>query len=157
MGTPGFLLHAGGKVSAAKSEQALPANKWSHLAGVYDGERIALYVDGVRAATEIASGMPDPSREPLYLGAMPRGGWSQYNLPVPSAFWMGSIDDRRLSRGARYQEDFVPATRLEADGATIFHLPCDLRFDRFTPAAGEHGFLVPLHGQARVINESRGD
>ena len=34
----------------------LPANAWSHLAATYDGSVLALYVNGVQAATVLASG-----------------------------------------------------------------------------------------------------
>lgn len=64
------------------------AGAWAHVAGVYDGQRISLYVDGALAATKLISNEPralQDSARPLVIG----------NHPSWSAF-AGQIDEVRL-------------------------------------------------------------
>ncbi|MFZ2655276.1 MAG: PKD domain-containing protein [Victivallales bacterium] len=46
----------------------LMANRWTHLAGTYDGQNIRLYVDGELVATEAQSGSIPVSGGPLRIG-----------------------------------------------------------------------------------------
>lgn len=55
----------------------IPADEWTHLAGVYDGTSITLYVNGLPAASAPASGTVQSSQRPLILGGRP--GWVHYN------------------------------------------------------------------------------
>lgn len=62
-------------------------NEWHHVAGVYDGKEIALYIDGEKVAHLSASGEMIPSTGPISLGA-------KWNDPGnPGDYWKGKIDE----------------------------------------------------------------
>ncbi len=152
---PGFFLYAGGKAFGAKAAEKLPAGRWIHLAGVYDGERIALFVDGRLAASAPVAGPPAPSHSPLYAAAMPGQDWVLYDYPYASAFWAGAIDDLRLSTGARYRENFAPKEHLIHDATTVFSLANDQRFGDFVPTTAEPEVQAAIEGKARLVYEDR--
>ncbi|EPX56787.1 LamG domain protein jellyroll fold domain protein [Cystobacter fuscus DSM 2262] len=60
-------------------------NQWAHVAGVYDGTSLRLYVNGVLRATKAVSGTLQQSNRPLVIG----------NNPANSGFG-GLIDEVRL-------------------------------------------------------------
>ncbi|MEL6105655.1 MAG: LamG-like jellyroll fold domain-containing protein [Planctomycetota bacterium] len=108
-----FDVHVGGKYVSATSAQKLPENQWSHVAGVYDGKNVSLFIDGKRIDSKTARGARRGNRLPLYLGADPnRSG-------QPTRSFTGQLDEFRLSAGARYGEDFSPERRLEPDDQTV--------------------------------------
>ena len=54
----------GGVDREVRGTAALPLNTWTHLAATYDGNVLALYVNGVQAATLLASGLDRDLDEP---------------------------------------------------------------------------------------------
>jgi large repetitive protein len=56
------------KAPQAKSKRGLGDGQWHHVVGVYDGKRIALFVDGQLEATINATGPVAMNTEPLLLG-----------------------------------------------------------------------------------------
>ncbi len=85
-------------------EVKVPQHQRIHLAGVNDGQRRALYLNGRLIATSPDAGVSDPQKkaEPLLLG---------YGLH-------GQIDAVRISSTVRYIADFKPPQRFEADQHT---------------------------------------
>jgi|GEM_PF-6274319 len=85
-------------------EVTVPQHQRIHLAGVNNGQRRALYLNGRLIATSPDAGIlkPQKTAEPLLLGFGFRG----------------QIDAVRISSTARYTADFQPPQRLEADELT---------------------------------------
>jgi hypothetical protein len=69
------------------SKAALGNDTWHHLLGVYDGKRIALYVNGELQESVAASGPLSQNTEPLWLGN---------NAAAQTQFLSGWLDDVRL-------------------------------------------------------------
>jgi hypothetical protein len=65
------------------------ANAWAHVAGVYDGAALKLYVNGVLRASTPASGALQQSTRPIVIGGHP--SWNAFN---------GLIDEVRLYQQA---------------------------------------------------------
>ena len=65
--------------------------QWHHLAGVYDGSKIYLYVNGVLDNFEFASGKLALENSPICIGAHP---YAKY--PGGRRYWNGAIDDIRI-------------------------------------------------------------
>ena len=108
-----FDVHVGGRYVTAMAPNALPLNQWSHLAGVYDGEKVILYIDGKFVDSKPTLGKRKTNSLPLLLGADPdRGG-------VPTRGFTGLLDEFRLSSGVRYDKRFLPIRRLEPDDTTV--------------------------------------
>lgn len=153
--TPGIYLHAGGKAFGAKAKDKLPAGAWSHLAGVHDGEKITLFVNGRSAASAPVTGSPVASTSPLYAAAMPGQDWVLYDYPYPVAFWAGAIDDLRLSQGARYKGDFTPEKHPARDRETVFLFKNDQRFGDFLLDPDEPGSQAMIEGKAQITHDER--
>ena len=60
---------------------------WHHAAGVYDEEKIYLYIDGNLDASAEAPGTIRVNDEPVYIGE---------DSQMPNRFWNGLIDDVRI-------------------------------------------------------------
>ncbi|MCL4176268.1 MAG: hypothetical protein KJ072_00765 [Verrucomicrobia bacterium] len=69
------------------SKRPLTDLQWHHVAAVYDGKRIALYVDGVEEDSVKASGPIALNNLPLTLGG---------NAANRASRWHGSLDEVRL-------------------------------------------------------------
>ena len=98
----------------------LEADRWHHLAGVFDVHEVRLYVDGGLAARRDAAGSRTAAGAPLVIGALVQANG------IATAGFKGAIDEVRLSRGVRYAgESFSPSRRHDADETTMLLLHMD--------------------------------
>jgi hypothetical protein len=116
-----------------RARERLPTGRWTHLAGIFDGRQIALYVNGQHAASTNVTGARLSSDKSLYIGARPNGAFNTHNFSYPLIYWRGAVDDVRVSRGARYRGDFTPPAKLPRDASTVFTLANDQHFGPFVP------------------------
>ncbi|WP_417749192.1 LamG-like jellyroll fold domain-containing protein [Rosistilla oblonga] len=119
-GVPQFDLNLGGKYYSAKAQEKLPVGQWTHVAGVFDGKQVRLFIDGKPISAVDAKGKRKKNKHPLYVGADPD------NSGQPTRPFIGKIDEVRLTAEALYSEAFEPAVRLMPSKET--HLL--LHFDR---------------------------
>jgi hypothetical protein len=120
-GKPTFSVHVGGSYANARVDKSvLQTNRWHHIAGVYDGRQVRLYVDGRLVASVARSGKRKMNGLPLMIGAdVDRNG-------AAVSHFHGAIDEVRLSKRARYTGDrFAPQRRLEPDADTLLLLHMD--------------------------------
>jgi tetratricopeptide (TPR) repeat protein len=61
--------------------------KWHHVAGVYDGRSMSIYIDGQLDKSAAATGALNTRTWPVLIGANPTGGGRE---------WNGLIDDARI-------------------------------------------------------------
>ncbi len=83
---------------------------WHHIAGVYDEEKIYLYIDGNLDASAEAPGNIRVNDEPVYIGE---------NSQTPNRFWNGLIDDVRIYSYALSAEEISKI----AQSALLLSLP----------------------------------
>ncbi|MEM0983530.1 MAG: LamG-like jellyroll fold domain-containing protein [Planctomycetota bacterium] len=148
-GRPDFAVHLGGDYRrVGPASEPLPLDTWAHVAGVYTGRALLLFIDGKLVdRIEVAPGMEPRSNDfPFYIGADPAGGGR------PTSFFNGDIDEVRMSRGARYTEDFTPRRRLRSDADTIFYYPMDLLLGPIVPDAGPTDTSGRTVGAPRLIS-----
>lgn len=120
-GAPEFSVHLDGNYTTAEArEPKLTVGKWHHVAGVFDGSEVRVYVDGAVVARRKGSGKRSRNDLPLVIGGdVGQGG-------VPNSFFPGKLDEVRVSSVARYAKDeFEPTRRFEADGDTLLLLHMD--------------------------------
>ena len=127
-GTIDFSVLLGDRYASASSTGAvLRPGTWHHVAGVFDGKQVRVYVDGKVVAQQAGKGRRRTNQLPLFLGAdtNKNGG--------PTSHFAGSIDEVRLSKVARYVgESFVPPAKHIPDEDTVLLIPCDRDFGPWT-------------------------
>jgi hypothetical protein len=85
-----FLVNTSGGVISARANRVLPPG-WHHIAGVYDGKKIGLYVDGDLADEETGSGAILTNDVDVAIG----------KIPAAAVGFSGTIDEVRISDVAR--------------------------------------------------------
>jgi 3',5'-cyclic AMP phosphodiesterase CpdA len=130
--SPEFLLHIDGTyVTVKASGTELQPGSWYHLAGVFDGSELRLYVNGRLAASQPVAGHRTPNALPLMIGADvdSRGNSTRH--------FDGWIDEVRISSVARYTgERFRPSRYFDADEQTALLLHCDALIGNWLRDAG---------------------
>ena len=114
-GVPHFSVFLGSNyVSATARDVKLETNRWYHVAGVYDGKEVRLYLDGKLMGRKAGTGKRKTNPLPLYIGAdVGKDG------RVDSPF-AGDIDSFRLSKSVRYEgESFQPERDFVPDKNTV--------------------------------------
>lgn len=121
-GVPSGSVHLNGDYVTVRSPKPVAAKQWHHLALVYDGQSVALFVNGkqVDRKKAPANAKRTINKLPLIVGADPDSGGNA------GSFFHGQLDEFRLTRKALYSSDFTPQRQLEAsdDSVVLF------KFDR---------------------------
>lgn len=94
------------------SQDPFPIGVWTHIAGVWDGIEMRLYVDGhLVGSTEFLGPLfhDGPGDQSLKIG----NGWTHIDGIN------GEIDEVRFSSMERYQTEFVPMEYLSPDPDTV--------------------------------------
>lgn len=148
-GVPSFLVFLGGEYrTASPGEPLLQPGQWHHLAGVYDGAEVRLYLDGALIARAAAPAERKQNSLPLMIGAdvNSKGAAVDHHS--------GRLDEVRLSQIARYKgERFTPARRHRADSDTLLLLHADAAMGPWLHDASPAGAHPALRGSARVQAE----
>lgn len=116
-----FTVHLGGRYVAAEAPYKLLEKRWTHVAGVFDGAAVRLFVDGVQVAERAAKGPRKRNALPLIVGG------DVNSRAGADALLRGALDEVRISQVARYTagEHFEPAQRHVADADTVLLLHMD--------------------------------
>ena len=148
-GVPQFDIHLGGKYRSAKGIEKLATDKWTHLAGVYDGQQVKLFLNGEEVASVEASGKRKTNKLPLFIGADPD------RASQPTRCFHGLIDEFRLSKSAVYEKSFKPAKTLQSDGDTILLMHLDKRVGPFAFDQSEQGASLLMWPEASLVPVQR--
>jgi hypothetical protein len=95
------------------SHTRVPLDAWTHVAGVYDGTSIRVYVNGVRTDSAVVTGTKAISNADgeIYIGRV---------QDLYEVTFDGVISDLRVSSTPRYTtETFTPPPLLQADAGTL--------------------------------------
>ena len=93
-------------------EASVLARRRMHLAGISTGKELRLFIDG-----HLAGKAPLVGDLPVVAGVCLLGGPNVISDAFPP--FDGLIDEVRISKGVRYNENFTPAPRFEADADTL--------------------------------------
>ena len=136
----------GGSYKNVRPDLKLKTDRWYHVAMVYEGDSLTLYVDGkpeVQLPTK-SSMKRKVNGLPFIVGADPDAR-SRAN-----SFFNGEIDEIRISKGARYSKPFEPKRRLTSDQDTVIFLDCDQVVGPFLIDRGPQGHYFRLTGDAHL-------
>jgi hypothetical protein len=120
-GRPQFYVRLDGTPYPLRAFERLSPGAWHHIAGVFDGKEVRLYVSGELKGRMDASGTRTRNTQPFIVGAGP---------PLKSSgrfSYAGGIDEVRLSMTARYTGPKVAVDRSHTPDAETFLL---LKFDQ---------------------------
>ncbi|MEE2904444.1 MAG: LamG-like jellyroll fold domain-containing protein [Myxococcota bacterium] len=115
----------------------LNANRWLHVAAVYNAGSVTLFIDGsaVDTTTSAAAIQSIVGTSSAAIAGLGDGS---------SSFFGGQIAEIRVSTSALYLSDFIPASRLANESTSIFHT-------RFTEGGGQEiADLSQTHGPSRL-------
>ncbi|MFA5051089.1 MAG: LamG domain-containing protein [Patescibacteria group bacterium] len=110
-GKIGFSVYTSGATNVVSSV-TINDNEWHHLAGVYDGTNVKIYVDGVdrTAAPQTTSGSIANSEEEVCLGDTCNGGVGQGNN------FEGIIDNASIWSRAKSDSEIWADGQMELSG-----------------------------------------
>lgn len=145
-GRPQFLVFVGDSyLKAAADGPSLDADRWYHIAGVYDGTEARLYLDGELIARAERAGRRRLNHLPLVIGGDVTGSGEA------TSHFDGLIDAVRLSATARYSGDsFEPERRPAADGDTRLLLNMDRLLGNLLYDESETRRHATIHGEPAV-------
>lgn len=83
---------------------------WQHVAGVFDGSQMRIYLNGVLNGTVSSTSGPATGSGNFYLG--------RFSYSLNPYYFNGLIDEARVSNAALYTSNFTPANSLTASGST---------------------------------------
>jgi hypothetical protein len=136
----------GGSYKNVRPDLKLKTDRWYHVAMVYEGDSLTLYVDGKPEGhlSTKSSMKRKVNWLPFIVGADPdaRGR--------ANSFFNGKIDEIRISRGARYSKPFEPKRRLTSDQDTVIFLDCDQVVGPFLIDRSPQGHYFRLNGDAHL-------
>ncbi len=134
-GRPSFDVHLNGSYVTARATTELPLNQWVHVAGVYDGQQVVLFVDGQAVTTTPGNGVRTENQLPLWIAADPDG------QGLATRPFLGLVDEVRLSTGVRYAAPFQPAIKHTPDPDTLLLFHMDQTIGPFWVDHGSRGVL----------------
>lgn len=68
---PVFMWHVKGQVGRIDGKTIIADGKWHHVAKVYDGNKVQMFVDGKLDGENASGGTLDTSESPIWIGARP--------------------------------------------------------------------------------------
>ena len=130
-----------GYVSTGSADEA-ELNRQVHVAGVFDGKTVSIFVDGKPQPNAGATMMPHrPSAFDFMVGADPN------KQGKPHQFFKGTIDEVRISNIARYKDAFKPSTeKFKTDGSTLVLYHFDEGEGDVAKDASDNKYDGQIHG-----------
>jgi len=119
---------------------ASPANRWVHIAMVFDGKSQSFYLDG-QLKHQVAAPRPGP-----------------FDMRRSLTFASGSqgeLRSARISSMARYHSDFRPDVRWTADPQTLVLLEAGNRAGGLLKDLSSHGHDAKIHGTPVYVPDSK--
>ena len=137
----GFHRYKTGRQAYASSRTGVKLNH-SHIAGVYDGVGISIFINGKKSPHSSAGDWNGSIKaKPHILLARAFGG---------NVFWKGRIEELRLTNGVRYKADFTPSRHLAKEKETqlLYHFD-EGQGNKLTDRSGSNHHGV-IHGATWV-------
>jgi len=111
----------------------LTPNEWHHVAGVFDGGQLRVYLDGRLDGSKASGFVPVAGTASLKIGARGDDATTRFS---------GLIDEVRLTAGSLYGANFIPAQRLALSANTRGLWKFDGQNANDSSGSGMHGSLI---------------
>jgi hypothetical protein len=103
-----FALSLGGTRKTTQTSTTLTAGQWHHIACVYNGSTIKIYIDGIEESSTNATGSISTYSTSLYIGA--------YSGPTSIGSFDGLIDEVRIWSDERTASEISTNKSIELNG-----------------------------------------
>lgn len=145
-GHPHFAIFLDKAYVTVTGGDVLAAGQWHHLAGVFDGSEVRLYVNGRLSGKSMAAGKRKTNALPMFIGA------DVNEQGKPTAFLEGDIDAVRVSKRAVYLDDgFAPERRASADADTVLLTHMDGRLGLAVWGEKPGRLVGRIVGSAKIV------
>jgi len=145
-------FHGRGATTRVQSDMAIPVRAWSHVAFVYDGNAVTLFVNGMQQNQPTGVRREHhASRKLFMMGADP-----SYTNKATNIF-AGVIREVRLSRTVRYDQSFIPIERFQSDAETIALYHMDAMVGDTVEDATGNGHTASINGATWLAVQSGDD
>ncbi|UCD94331.1 MAG: hypothetical protein JSU69_11305, partial [Candidatus Zixiibacteriota bacterium] len=127
------------------ADNLLTLNEWQHVAGLWDGDSLKLFRNGIQVASSsyTGPGIPEPSDKPLRIGTE-TPTWQNFD---------GLIDEVKIYRGALSTAEIMDEVKMTMRGYWKFDESSgSIAYD--SSGYGNDGILT--NGPARVTGIQRG-
>ena len=94
----GLQVQNGNQYGALYGTKTINDGKWHHITGVYDGEKMYIYMDGIVDVSQSASGAIATNDYPVFIGE---------NAQETGRCWCGLIDDVRVYNYALSEDEIL--------------------------------------------------
>ncbi|MBC8468733.1 MAG: LamG domain-containing protein [Planctomycetes bacterium] len=92
----GLKIPSGAPWGNLYGKRSVNDGQWHHIAGIYDGSKMYIIIDGNEDSSQPASGRINTNNAPVYIGE---------NSENTGRFWNGMIDDVRVYNYALTKEE----------------------------------------------------
>ncbi|MDX2146198.1 MAG: LamG-like jellyroll fold domain-containing protein [Planctomycetota bacterium] len=141
-----FSVFLGDKYASARTAgPVLATGRWHHVAGVFDGSTVRVFLDGKLAAETTGSGARKQNKLPLVIGADVDGP----NRAV--SHFSGKIDAVRLTPRALYTGAFTPERRLAPEADTVLLTNMDRFFAGGLWGQGKNKLVGTIQGEPTLV------
>jgi Concanavalin A-like lectin/glucanases superfamily/Ig-like domain from next to BRCA1 gene len=128
-----FTLKNGNEGDVIQSVSTVTTGVWHHVAGVFDGSQLRVYIDGALNASKASTFAPFTGTNSLKIGARGDDGTTPFN---------GLIDEARVTTAAVYTSNFTPSAHLAAVTGTKGLWKFDGQTASDSSGNGNHGTLL---------------
>ncbi|HKV34161.1 MAG TPA: LamG-like jellyroll fold domain-containing protein [Pyrinomonadaceae bacterium] len=104
------LFQSHNTYTTAIGTTTVTAGVWQHVAAVFDGSQVRIYLNGVLNGTVATTSGPATGSGNFYLG--------RFSYPLNPYYFNGLIDEARVSNAVLYTSNFTPANSLTATVGT---------------------------------------
>ncbi|MEP1791362.1 LamG-like jellyroll fold domain-containing protein [Reichenbachiella sp.] len=138
-GTTNQLIFDVAGAGSVVSQTSVNDQKWHHVAGVYDGTNLKIYIDGYLEDEAVASGTPAVNNQNVTIGANP---------VFDNAEFFGQIDETRIWSSARSAAQIKDGANTGLDGDE----PGLLSYWRFNEGKGTYAEDSRGYNGAEFLN-----
>jgi YD repeat-containing protein len=103
------LVNGTSQYDYVQSTLTVSTGAWHHVAGVFDGSHLSVYIDGTQRGSKSSTFAPGTGTNSVKIGARGDDGHATFN---------GLIDEVRITANAVYSANFVPSGDLTAISGT---------------------------------------
>ena len=152
-GLPFFQFHDGVYFTRKKSSTAIIEGSMNHIAAIYDGIGLSLFVNGKRQGLSVPVRRRHHSSPlSIHIGANPDPQLEGRPQAGFRSLVKGLIREVRISKGVCYEDDFQVPKHFKSDANTILHYRFTKNNSKYIQDLSDNNHNGIIHGGAKVVS-----